>query len=60
MAARCSRCEHGRCTLDGLRHRVGLPVVIRTPADQCVNERFLGTDLDTAAMAARFESEGGD
>ena len=36
------------------------PAAAQQPAtvDQGVNERFLSRDLDTAAMAARFESEG--
>ncbi len=49
-----------RCTLDSLRHR-GRPAGRDTaPAGRGVNERFLSMDLDTAAMATRFESEGGD
>lgn len=48
-----------RCILDSLRHR-GRPGRDIAPAGLGVNERFLSMDLDTAAMATRFESEGGD
>ena len=36
----------------------GLSAAPQAPAGEGVNERFLSTELDTAALAARFESEG--
>ena len=44
------------CVVTGVG--AGLPAAAQAPAGERVNERFLSRDLDTAAMASRFESEG--